>query len=200
MKVMKYIIVGLLCFITLGCGGSDDKTEPLPPPPEAKYVFAVTFDNYAWVEQHRGFFLTADGELFLYEHELSINEYTGIFLNNTYTEIEISKNFGDEPTLLEQIDEEELTLLRNKIPAAQQGELSEDEQRCNDAGRLAFFTFTFDPNTESYTPVLLEKYGTLAQINYSTEAKQLKVWLLEKAQSYGYFQNVNNCSFVESND
>jgi hypothetical protein len=200
MKVMKYIIVGLLCIITIGCGGSGDKTEPLPPPPEAKYVFAVTFDNYAWGVQHRGFFITTDGELFFYEHELSINEYTGIFLNNTYTETEISKNFGDGPTLLEQIDEEELTLLRNKIPAAQQGELSEDEQRCNDAGRLAFFTFTFDPNTEKYTPVLLEKHGTFAQINYADEAKQLRDWLSEKTESYGYFYGISGCSYVESND
>jgi hypothetical protein len=200
MKVMKYLIVGLLCIITIGCGGSGDKTEPLPPPPEAKYVFAVTYDNYAWGVQHRGFFITTDGELFFYDHKLSDDNLTGIYLNNTYTEIEISENFGDEPTLFEQIDLEELTLLRNKIPAAQQGELSDDEQACNDMGRLAFFAFTFDPNTEKYTPVLLEKYGDSTQINYADEAKQLRDWLLEKTESYGYFQSVSLCSYVESND
>ena len=102
---------------------------------------------------------------------------------------------GGEPTLFEVIDIDVLNELKTLMSQVTSDKMTEVQHVCSDAGSHRWFSFTFDKETLSYTPILLEMRGVAAQLNLSPAAKELVSWLRFREFEYQIDPDFESCNY-----
>ncbi|MDN3653096.1 hypothetical protein QWY77_10050 [Thalassotalea ponticola] len=175
---IKHLLLIIVCTVLFSCGGDESvKKEP-------KYQLVVFWDNYAFGGQHVGMYLTDDGSLYSFVNNTRLPNYDGIFSGETYDETYIDELIGDDPFLLEVIDQETFNKLINTKNNVQMSDISDEEHRCYDTGRILYATFEYDAKKEVYSPIVLEEKGDWARQNNSSSAMELSSWLNSKLKEY----------------
>lgn len=147
-----------------------------------KVFFEVSYLNYAWGYQLRGFYIDYQGNVYKYNHS---DERWETARSDTITEAELLEKYSHEKELIAKIPCDTLLQKCNMIQAASEGELSEKIHRCYDAGALSYLAYTYHAKNKEYTPVLLYLAGDVAQKNLSEAAQLLFDWLKAVDPRYG---------------
>ncbi len=70
------------------------------------------------------------------------------------------------------------------VKNARQGQLSDPIYPCADFGTISYMAYTYNEETQRYTPVVVYQAGDYARENLSSQAKQLFDWLKNVNQDY----------------
>jgi len=177
---------GFLLVLTItGCNSDSDESTV-----KGKYLFAATYDNWAWGDQYNGVFIDVDGNVYQFNDRLEAA--TGLEHGKSYSEQEIKNHFGkaDEYSLLAQVEPQELLTMAAKISLASSGNLSEPLMEGADRGAYRFLAFKFEADSKTYQVILLQQLGDSCIHNSSVEANELAQWISNKG--YGA-ANTDDC-------
>jgi len=183
----------LIVFTVIGCNsGSDESTvtDSNENTLQGEYLFAATYDNWAWGEEHKGVFIDVDGNIYQFNDRLEAA--TGLEHGKSYSEQEIKNHFGevDEYSLLAQVDQPELLTMAAKILTASSGSLTEPLFEGADRGTFSLLAFKFEADSKTYQVILLSAVGGTCIHNSSIEANDLAQWISNKG--YGA-ANLDDC-------
>ncbi len=168
---MKRIIIVCILVLCQGCltgpeAGSNNIKQ--------KFLFEVTYENYAWGFQLRGIYINNQGQVYQYDHS---HEAWRPSNTELYTEEDLLQKFESNKEFVGTVDNQTLLEMYSQIKAASEGTLSEPVQRCVDAGITSYIAYLFDSQSNLYKPILLYQTGDWAQKNLSESAKVLSEWL-----------------------
>ena len=193
--IIGIILLSILLF-TINCGDGQDsplsnyeRYYPYVPPDEQKIFFEFQYINKAWGDEHNGYYIDRDGNIYAYEHYLGSDDpwsagsgYTDFCDDNNhicqYNEALLLEKFEENPIFVGTIDKDELMEMVALIEVAQAGEFSERKCTCADVGMRYLAAYSFN-QPDIYTSVKLYVSGDCAYKNISDEAIILTDWLIE---------------------
>ncbi|MCP4568493.1 MAG: hypothetical protein GY841_13025 [FCB group bacterium] len=146
---------------------------------EQKYLFDVTFINFAWGYTCRGFYIDNEGVVRSFDHS---HEQWHPASDEGYTEAELADKYFYNNQQIGGVYKTILNAKFDLVDEAAEGPLSPRVNVCYDAGGVSFKAYQYDAVAELYRPVLLYTAGSWAQKNFAPEAIALLEWL----QTYGY--------------
>ena len=172
-------------------GGTGGTT--IVPPPDQAILFEVSNENYAWGATLDGFFITVEGDVFVYDF------YAGNpsgemppYAAQHMTEQELRERWGTvTPGPVAKVPVDELLTWHASLGSIAQGILLRDWV-CADAGDRTYLGYLYDPATKLYSRVVAGVDGDLAARNLAAEAEGLVAWLADVAgiDRYCVFQGV----------
>jgi hypothetical protein len=139
---------------------------------EGKFLFEMTYVNYAWGYRLRGSYIDNHGNIYSYEYPRGASPWTAAN-DDSLTEAELRAKYDSSATLTGKIDLSELRRMYVLIPHAAQGTLTDPVHVCSDFGGLSYLAYVYSPETQTYKRVLLYTAGDLARKNMSDEADRL---------------------------
>jgi len=170
MKPARFVfLMSLLVALVSGC-----EKMYYHAPLDQPVFFEYRYLNYAWGVADHGWLIDSEGQQrgFDFPEEYRRPDSTGhISLED------LTHNLGQTDTLLQSVSQKEFEKYARLIRGAAQGILSEKEARGADMGSATLSCYAYDPETGSYTYVLLAVAGDWEQYNQSAEAEKLVDWL-----------------------
>lgn len=157
-----------------------DTTVPATTPAMGqRFLFEMSYVNYAWGHQLSGVFINVHGEVYTYDNSAVDPSAPAPFedLVPGMTEAQVTGKFGSG-TYLTTIDPGTLSEKFGLVGAARQGALLRTSN-CADYGEARFVAYLYDPSTALYTPVPLGTDGDLSVRNTAEAANVLLEWILE---------------------
>jgi len=175
-KIILYLW-GFINLVTItGCGKNDNHKQQ-------KYMFAVYYENIAWLPQQKGLVVDQEGNLSLFDYTPSSGQKLES-LAGLKTESELSDMFEKNYTWQEKIDSDTLNYYGDRIINVIQGNLEESQSVCADAGRYEYVVFNFDESTGIYEGILCYQAGDWMIENNAEAAAAIKAWLIKLALKY----------------
>ncbi|MBU1435995.1 MAG: hypothetical protein KKF79_01375 [Gammaproteobacteria bacterium] len=164
----------------MGCGGGQSvETQPVPQSVQpGKYMFAVTFDNYAWGQQHRGLVIKGNGDLYTFD----LSE-TGATLtdNELFDETALTRYFeAAKFEFVQALSKEELDPLWRNSLTISNNTLGERASICRDAGGYQYLMFQ-PVGPEQIKKVQIYQTGDFRQEQLNPTAAPLKAYLMKLA-------------------
>ncbi len=141
-----------------------------------RYLFEVSYVNWAWGYQDNGIYIDRDGQV----HSYDLSHRNPKFQrpeNGVYTRAMLDDKYSGNCVHVGTVDGDTLARMTALTGPASQGQFTEPENTCYDAGGTAFNAFLFDPETGVYQTVLLRQCGDRSRRNTSAEAATLFDWL-----------------------
>ncbi len=143
-----------------------------------KYLFEVSYINWAWGYQDRGIYIDRDGRVCSYD----LSDRKPRFQypeDRVYTRAMLDDKYSGHCVLIGTVDLETLAAMSALVGPASQGQLTEPVHTGCDFGGEGFTAFLFDAETGTYTSVLLRQCGDWSRQNTAPEAATLHDWLTQ---------------------
>jgi hypothetical protein len=160
-------------------GSAGAAADAATVPVGQKFLFEAHYTNYAWGSVNRGYYITADGNVYTSDRFAAATIDGGLIggdYSHDMTEEQIVAHHGTGATLTTTIAPDALRAKVALIGAARQGELV-DMSLCRDFGRVVYVGFDYAPATGRYDAILLGADGDTATLNTAPEAQGLVDWL-----------------------
>ena len=141
-----------------------------------KYLFEVEYVNFAWGGQYNGIYIDREGRVFSYDPSCPNSTFQRPE-KGVYTRAMLDDKYSGYCVQIGTVDGETLARMTALVGPASQGQYTERENTCYDAGGTAFNAFLFDAETGLYQTVLLRQCGDWSWRNTSAEAATLFDWL-----------------------
>jgi len=166
--ILSFIVIILIPVLTFAMGGK--------PSTEQRYLFEYSHINFAWGFQMSGMYIDKNGNVYKYNHshapwKPSNEEYL--------TEEDLQEKYAHKNELVSTIDHSVLDKMHKLTRPAGEGEISQSQKKCFDAGSGIYTGYLFGSKTGQYKPVLLYQVGDRPKKNLSDEAKVLYEWLFD---------------------
>lgn len=169
---MKTYVLSFLVFIFLFLSCQKDKFRL---PSEQIVIFEVAYSNWAWGYQHKGFFITVDGERLAYE---TSPDYRPLDENNEISTADLVFNLSLADSTLSEINVSKIERKAADISEAATGEVTSEEGTSADFGGVTAYAYQqIDSNT--YQRIILGGCGDRNLVNSNKKAKKLADWLLD---------------------
>lgn len=139
---------------------------------EQKVFFEYTASNSAWLKQHGGFMIDAEGRVLRYN-----NPSGWISADSNLSRQQMEENLSkttDTGKMILGSDLEKYKGLATKINA---NKLSEKKEVGNDQGGMAFYTYRYHDKKSIYIPILLSQYGDIRISSEDKAAIEITAWL-----------------------
>lgn len=147
------------------------------PPIDQYILFEICYSNFAWMPTLKGLYVTNTGQVITYQYDPDDVFWPPPLWDDDITEWELLYRYRHNPRLCRTVPPDELYAMYQLIDPAGEGSLSATVMRCADFGTMYFVAYTFDAQSSTYHPILLEIAGDWAQTNFSPEAGILFEWL-----------------------
>lgn len=162
---------------------------PTPDPIPQIYVFEISYENTTLflAKQQHGIFITNDGAVSSYDQS-SLTTPFAAPASGVFHELDLQAKYSANLLPVGQVDEVDLLLAYNKIPAAQLGNLTSKSVFSLDSAIYKFVAYVHDEDTRTYTPVTLWQTGGSTTItNDAPAAREILDWLVATAEQVGYY-------------
>ncbi len=189
-QTVSGVLLTLILTALLACSHS---TDSLPPTDNSgsdadttdasqviqlkqKYLFEVSYINFAWGHVHRGIYIDRNGNVYSYHYDRDDE----IWQPEDYlqlTEADLTDKYSHNRTHIATVHPRTLRDMYDLVASAAQGELSERVHVMCDAGGTQYTAYLYDPAASRYMRVLLKLSGDYEQENLSGEARDLCQWL-----------------------
>jgi hypothetical protein len=143
-----------------------------------KYLFEVSYINWAWGYVDQGMYVDGDGNVYSYDLS-NRNPRFQYPEDGVYSQASLNDKYSSNLLFIRTVDGETLLQMSNLIDPASQGQLTDLESTACDAGGTAYTAFLFDEVTGEYTGVLLYQSGDWTVENTAPEAATLRDWLMQ---------------------
>lgn len=161
------ILILVPTMLTVSCRSNHSTIEA-----SQKYLFEVSYINHAWGYVDQGMYVDRDGNV--YSYDLSDrNPRLQYPEGGIYSQALLDDKYSDECVQIGTVDQETLATMAALIGPASQGQLTEPENTCYDAGDTDFNAFLFDTEAGVYRTVLLRQCGDWSRKNTAPEAATL---------------------------
>jgi len=140
-----------------------------------RYVFEVSYINFAWGYQHNGLFVDSTCGVYRYDYGPGDPVWMG-GPDDTYSAEELATKYSPGRTYVGRVDIEELLAMQALVEPASRGEWAPGPQ-IPDLGTTSWGAYLFDPEAATHRYVALASDGGSPGTNLSDEARQLREWL-----------------------
>jgi hypothetical protein len=168
MKFLKYAVLAG----AVALPACDETTAPHGE--TGQILLEIEYVNYAWVPTYFGFFVDANGDVYSYDREGTPWAHDE---DRVISEDDLEDKFSLKRTLITKRDSSEVRLLKTRIAAVNDGQVSAEKVQCADAGRLIYRAYKYNAGNRTYEPVLLRMEGDLARENTSQAAYEIVAYI-----------------------
>jgi hypothetical protein len=168
------ILIMLICVLAMGAISTARRLSLR----QQRILFDVIYSHPA-SHVSSGIYITVQGELFEFKEAKSLVQWA-LMPKSTqpFTAYQLFRStYGFSGEQIASIDEDTLKHMTDLTQKASQGEGSNRQFLCDDAGSLIYRAFLYDFEYHTHTPVFLYGYGDVYQENMSNESKILVEWL-----------------------
>jgi len=143
-----------------------------------KYLFEVSYINWAWGYVDQGMYVDGDGNV--YSYDLSNRDPRFHYPEGgVYSQASLDDKYSSNPLFIRTVERETLLQMSNLIGPASRGRLTDPESTACDAGGTTYTAFLFDKDTAQYREVVLYQSGDWTVENTAPEAATLRDWLTQ---------------------
>lgn len=153
-------------------GGKPTSEPDTTPVGDGKYLFEMTYVNYAWGYRLQGSYIDNRGNIYSYQYPHGASPWTPADYDSL-TEAELRAKYDSSATLIGHVDLSALRWMYSLIPAAEQGTITDPVHVCSDFGKVDYLAYVYSPETQTYKTVLLYRAGDMAMMNTSEDAHRL---------------------------
>ncbi len=150
--------------------------NPQPTPEFGEILFEVTHVNHAWGYSLSGIFIDADGMVCSYRWGNASQPWEPADPGRL-TQADMDRKCAINRDTLGYIAPATLTAMRDLIPAAGAGTMTDPLHQRADYGQKSWLAFTCDSEIGDYRRVVIAVAGDYAVKNLSVETSTLSAWL-----------------------
>lgn len=158
-----------MLLVLLNC--SDAETIP---PAGQEILFGVSYVNYAWGKQNRGFFINQKGQVYTYNNPAKWNFPQE---DASLSEVLMKENLSASQLKDTIISATEVKKFASVLYDIREDRFSPRTAKGADMGSTTYYAFRFDPDSKTYKPVLLALYGDFETQNLDLNAVEITNWL-----------------------
>ncbi|TDE11981.1 hypothetical protein [Dyadobacter psychrotolerans] len=168
MKAALYCLFVTLLFVSTAC--DDNMVKPVS---DQEVYFEVSYTNFAWGEQFRGFLIDKDGKIKTYDKPAQWNKVTE---KSGLSVAQLKENLSNSVNTDKSVSMAELKENISKISSIGNS-FSKPVAKGADQGQTLFYAYRYDAEKLIYTPILLSQTGDVESHNTDAAAIELSAWL-----------------------
>ena len=141
---------------------------------DQEVFFEVSYINFAWGKQFKGFLINKDGQIRTYDKPVKWNTIDG---KNGLSLTQLEENISNTVASTTTISAADLKSYSSKISLITNSEFTKPVSAGADRGITSFYAYRYDPDKQVYTPVLLSQIGDTETYNTDKSAVEISTWL-----------------------
>jgi len=146
--------------------------ETAPRVSTGRYLFEVTYTNYAWGYNHRGMYVDSAGRIHTFTWPRS-GEHWEPRESETYTDAELAAKYAPGAMSGGSVQPDSLNAMLDQMRSASEGSFSDTTRPMADAGVTRSSLYLYDPAEGTYRRIPLRQRGDFRFDNLAPSARTL---------------------------
>jgi hypothetical protein len=169
----------IILMASSGCTDADSpvtmpQAERLPWPQGQKALFDITRVNYAWGYHLSGYYIDTAGGIYSYDH----SDEQWVPSTEPIPAAELFEKYSHKRELVGLVSLDSMAAVFKLVSVVSESELAERvDMGCRDFGSIVHYAYLYDPDDDTYAPILLYQRGDWGQRNKAEEARSLYDWI-----------------------